>query len=118
MAIRPPSIGSTGDGAQASVLHRPHRVSRDLETSVREGCIHSNADCCQDRTSDVAGQTSEQPLRAACAHWLRSQGLSDHEVAPVLGLAQVRSVDRLLRHHAALDAQRRVKERRDQWHAG
>src|SRR5205823_4417646 len=26
-------------------------------------------------------------LRAACAHWLRSQGLSDHEVAAVLGLA-------------------------------
>jgi integrase len=49
-------------------------------------------------------------LRAACAHWLRSQGLSDHEVAAVLGLAKVRSVDRLLRHHAALDAQRTVRE--------
>jgi integrase len=50
-------------------------------------------------------------LRAACAHWLRSQALSDHEVAAVLGLARVRSVDRLLRHHAALDAQRTVRER-------
>jgi integrase len=49
-------------------------------------------------------------LRAACAHWLRSQRLSDHEVAAVLGLARVRSVDRLLRHHAALDAQRVVRE--------
>jgi integrase len=49
-------------------------------------------------------------LRAACAHWLRSQGLSDHEVATVLGLVRVRSVDRLLRHHAALDAQRTVRE--------
>jgi integrase len=49
-------------------------------------------------------------LRAACAHWLRSQGLSDHEVATVLGLAKVRSVDRLLRNHAALDAQRAVTE--------
>ena len=49
-------------------------------------------------------------LRAACAHWLRSQGLSDHEVAAVLGLARVRSVDRLLRRHAALDAQRAVRE--------
>jgi integrase len=48
-------------------------------------------------------------LRAACAHWLRSQGLSDHEVAAVLGLARVRSVDRLLHHHAALDAQRAVR---------
>jgi integrase len=50
-------------------------------------------------------------LRAACAHWLRSQGLSDHEVASVLGLAKVRSVDRLLQRHAALDAQRTVRER-------
>jgi integrase len=49
-------------------------------------------------------------LRAACAHWLRNQGLSDHEVAAVLGLARVRSVDRLLQRHAALDAQRRVRE--------
>jgi integrase len=50
-------------------------------------------------------------LRAACAHWLRSQGLSDHEVASVLGLARVRSVDRLLQQHTALDAQRTVRER-------
>jgi integrase len=49
-------------------------------------------------------------LRAAFAHWLRSQGLSDHEAAAVLGLARVKSVDRLLRHHAALDAQRTVRE--------
>jgi len=49
-------------------------------------------------------------LRAGCAHWLRSQGLSEHEVAAVLGLARVRSVDRLLSRHAALDAQRRVRE--------
>ena len=49
-------------------------------------------------------------LRSACAHWLRTQGLSDHEVAAVLGLARVRSVDQLLRRHAALDAQRAVRE--------
>jgi hypothetical protein len=49
-------------------------------------------------------------LRAAFSHWLRSQGLSDHEVAVVMGLERVRSVDRLLRHHAALDAQRAVRE--------
>jgi len=49
-------------------------------------------------------------LRSACAHWLRSQGLSDHEVAEVLGLTRVRSVDRLLQRHAALAAQRRVRE--------
>jgi integrase len=49
-------------------------------------------------------------LRAACAHWLRSQALSDHEVAAVLGLARVHSVDRLLRHHAALNAQHQLSE--------
>jgi len=50
-------------------------------------------------------------LRAAFTHWLRGQGLSDHEAAAVLGLARVKSVDRLLRHHAALDAQRAVREK-------
>ena len=49
-------------------------------------------------------------LRAGCAHWLRAQGLSEHEVRSVLGLARVRSVDRLLARHGALDAQRRVRE--------
>jgi len=50
-------------------------------------------------------------LRSACAHWLRSHGLSDREVAIVLGFARVRSVDRLLQRHLALDAQRTVRER-------
>lgn len=49
-------------------------------------------------------------LRAAFAAWLRAQGLSDHEVADVLGLAKVRSVDGLLRGHAALAAQRILRE--------
>ncbi len=49
-------------------------------------------------------------LRAAFAYGLRMRGLSDHEVAAVLGLAQVRSLDRLLRRHMALDAQRKVRE--------
>jgi integrase len=53
---------------------------------------------------------SSAELRAGCAHWLRSQGLSEHEVTVVLGLARVRTVDRLLSRHAALDAQRRVRE--------
>ncbi len=52
-------------------------------------------------------------LRAAFASWLRVQGLSDHEVAEVLGLARVRSVDGLLRRHAELGAQRTVRERLD-----
>jgi integrase len=49
-------------------------------------------------------------LRAAFAYWLGAQGLSDHEVAAVLGIKQVRSLDRLLARHRALDAQRRVRE--------
>jgi integrase len=49
-------------------------------------------------------------LRAACAQWMRTIGLSQHEVAAAFGLARVRSVDRLLARHAALDAQRRVRE--------
>jgi integrase len=48
-------------------------------------------------------------LRAAFAWWLRARGLSDHETAVVLGLHQVRSLDRLLSRHRALDAQRRVR---------
>jgi hypothetical protein len=56
--------------------------------------------------------STTRPRQAVCAraHWLRSQELSDHEVAAVLGLARVRSIDRLLQHHAALDAQRVVRE--------
>lgn len=61
------------------------------------------------RRADLPAAEAAQ-LRAGCAHWLRAQGLSDHEVAAVLGLARVRSVDRLLARHAALDAQRRVRE--------
>jgi integrase len=49
-------------------------------------------------------------LRAAYAHWLRVRGLSDNEVASVLGLARVRTVDRLISRHAALNAQRQVRE--------
>jgi integrase len=49
-------------------------------------------------------------LRAAFAWWLGAQGLSAHETAYVLGLEQVRTLDRLLARHTALDAQRRVRE--------
>lgn len=53
---------------------------------------------------------SAADLRAAFAYWLRLRGLSDHEAAAVLGLHQVRTLDRLLARHAALDAQRMVRE--------
>ena len=49
-------------------------------------------------------------LRAACAWWLKSRGLSDHAVAEVLGLARVKSVDELTRRHAALQALRTTRE--------
>ena len=42
---------------------------------------------------------------SACAHWLRSQGLSDHVVASVLGLASPGRRPAVQRH-TALDAQR------------
>jgi integrase len=73
-----------------------YRAARDV---LREACRRAGLP----KVESVA-------LRATCAHWLRSQGLSDHEVASVLGLVRVRSVDRLLRHHTALDAQRVVRE--------
>lgn len=49
-------------------------------------------------------------LRAAFAFSLTLQGLSDHQVAAVLGLARVRSLDRLLKGHRALQAQRVARE--------
>lgn len=52
-------------------------------------------------------------LRAACAYWFHSQGWSDHAIADSLGLARVRSVDRLLVRHKAIDAQRIVRDKLD-----
>jgi integrase len=98
------TMGGTVESRSGSVFRargmpdRPlsYRAARDV---LQDACRRAGLP----RVESVA-------LRAACAHWLRSQGLSDHEVASVLGLARVRSVDRLLRHHAALDAQRIVRE--------
>ena len=53
---------------------------------------------------------SAADLRAAFAYSLRVRGLSDHETAAILGLRQVKTLDRLLMRHAALDAQRQVRE--------
>ena len=60
------------------------------------------------RSQEAAGlpPVGAAGLRAAFAQWLRSAGLSDHEVRDVLGLARVRTVDQLLQPHAALEAQR------------
>jgi len=98
--------GVAGDGvdplagpvfvARASGRSLGYRAARDV---LRAACRRSGIPPVE--TAD---------LRAAFAHWLLAQGLSDHEVAAVLGVARVRSVDRLLRRHRALDAQRRVRE--------
>ncbi len=61
------------------------------------------------RSAGIPGVEAAE-LRSACAYWLHVQGLSSHEVAAVLGIARVRTVDRLLERHLALDAQRRVRE--------
>jgi len=57
---------------------------------------------------------SSAELRAACAWRLQEMGLSDQEVCSVLGVSRVRTVDQLLRRHAALDAQRQVREHQEQ----
>lgn len=49
-------------------------------------------------------------LRSAFAFLLKGRALSDHEVASVLGLRQVRTVDRLSARHLELKAQRHVHE--------
>lgn len=79
-------------------LDRPlsYRAARD---TVRLACRHAKIPIVE-----------AAELRAAFAYWLKSQGLSDHEVAIVLGLRMVRSVDRLLTRHRQLNAQRRVRE--------
>jgi integrase len=74
-----------------------YRAARDV---LRDACVRAGLP-----------PIDSAALRAACAHWLRTQGLSDHEVATVLGLERVRSIDRLLHGHAALTAQRAVRER-------
>jgi site-specific recombinase XerD len=86
------------------VFHAHRRDERPLSYRacrevIRSACIHAGLPAVD------AGQ-----LRAAFASWLKSQGLSDHEVALVLGLRMVRSVDRLLLRHTQLNAQRRVRE--------
>ena len=53
------------------------------------------------------GVTRSQ-LASALAMWLREQGLDDHSIRLTLGRRRVTSVDRLLRRHLQLEAQRRV----------
>lgn len=79
-------------------LERPlsYRTARDI---LRLACSHAKLP-----------SVEAAALRAAFANWLKSQGLTDHEVAIALGLRTVRSVDRLLARHRQLNAQRRARE--------
>ncbi len=98
------AAGGTVESLSGPVLRARGAPGRPLSYRAARDVLH---DACRRAGFPAVDSAS---LRAACAHWLRSQGLSDHEVAAVLGLARVRSVDRLLRRHAALDAQRVVRE--------
>lgn len=73
-----------------------YRAARNI---VQHACLRANL---------PAMAASE--LRAACAYWLKAQGLSSHESAKVMGFAKVRTFDRLTARHEALAAQRRVQE--------
>ena len=88
--------------AQLEVLaHRDPRAERQL------GERFAGAELVEKR-DHVLALAAQAGLVGHCG--LRIQGLSDHEIAAVLGLAKVRSVDLLLQRHGALDAQRAVRE--------
>jgi len=98
------AIGSTVEALSCPVFCSRGFTGKPLSYRVARDVLRL---ACRRAGLPIADATS---LRAACAHWLRSQGLSDHEIATVLGLSKVRSVDRLLSFHAALNAQRAVTE--------
>jgi integrase len=104
LALREAEPEGVSPRAERHVFRRRERgqellSSRAVRQIVQRACAHAGFPLA---TASV--------LRAAFAYWLGTQGLSDHEVAAVLGLQQVRSLDRLLAGHRALDAQRRVRE--------
>lgn len=90
------------------VFHACGRPDRPLSYRAARNVL---VEAC--RRADLPAVSSAE-LRAACAYRLRSLGLSEHEVMMTLGLARVRSVDRMLSRHQALDAQRRVREQLEQ----
>ncbi len=98
------SVDRAGEEPSGHLFRTSRRPDRPLGYRAARNVL---VEACR-RAGLPPAESSE--LRAGCAHWLRAQGLSEHEVASVLGLARVRSVDRLLARHAALDAQRRVRD--------
>jgi integrase len=72
-----------------------YRAARDI---VRTACRQAGLP-----------ELESHALRCAAAYWLRTQGLSDHQIAQALGIARVRTIDRMLKPHADLDAQREAR---------
>jgi integrase len=104
LAWRRTALGGASPSGEQHVLPRSEHgdqplTSRAVREIVRRACERAGF--------PLATATD---LRAAFACWVRTHGLSDHETAAVLGLQQVRSLDRLLARHRAMDAQRRVRE--------
>ncbi len=98
------SLESELDRLSGPVFRARSRTGRPLGYRTIRAVV---CDAC--RQAGFPG-TEAADLRSAFGWWLKAKGLSDHEVAEVLGLARVRSVDRLLRRHMELQAQRRVRE--------
>ena len=82
------------------VFLKEHQAAPLTERQIRRIVQHAGAEAGFPR----AHRTD---LLSACAAWLQAQPhLSDREVARVLGLSDLRSVDRLLRRHKAIEWQR------------
>jgi integrase len=116
--LRLPLLGPAVDGVEA-LRDAVRRTGRELTGymfwSGRDASRPLSYRAARDVVAAACRRAELPPaessgLRAACAYWLRARGLSEHEVAAALGLSRVRSVDRLLARHAALDAERRVRE--------
>jgi integrase len=101
------SMGGTPGSMSGSIIctHGPH--ARKLSYGAARNIMRA--------TCQAAGLpiVTSADLRAACGYWFHLQGWSDHEIAGILGLARVKSVDRLLSRHKAIDAQRSVRDRLD-----
>jgi integrase len=104
LALRLQAQASEGVSAEQYVFRSPLGAEHALTSRAAREIVRQ---ACKRAGFPLASATD---LRGAFACWLRARGLSDHETAAVLGLHQVRSLDRLLSRHRALDAQRRVRE--------
>ena len=96
--------GGTTSGRQGPVFRatekRPEPISyRAVRKIVVRACARAGLPCAE-----------AVSLRAAFAYSLCMRGLSEHEVAAMLGIVRVRTVDALIHPHQMLSAQLRVRE--------